>query len=358
MKHRPTTIRVKLVIAMLLAVGLAGICMLLLCIIMLYASVNKAFAVFFLNHIIAFIFLFLLIFSVLTIFFFLLMVKGKIKYLEEIKAVLDEMSDGNLNIHIPVKSTDELGIMAESVNDMAYKLKTSIEEERTQVKIKNDLITSISHDLRTPLTSILGYLELINRMEKEDRSEVIKYSSIALKQCMDLKSLIDYLFEYTKLSNADVKLNQININLSELLEQVMLGFLPVFSESGMEYRLFFSERRIIVSADPMLLTRVFDNLIRNAIMYGKEGKYVDIKLYQEDNLAVVQVINYGEPIPESDIPHVFDKFYRGEKSQMQNTGTGIGLAIVKSIIDLHKGSVNVVSTKEKTVFEVRLNTEV
>lgn len=104
-----------------------------------------------------------------------------------------------------------------------------------------------------------------------------------------------------------------------------------------------------------LLTRVFDNLIRNAILYGKKGKYVDIKLYQENQSAVVQVINYGDPIPESDIPHVFERLYRGEKSQSSDGGTGIGLAIVKSIIDLHKGSVNVISTKIKTVFEVKLD---
>ena len=354
MKRKFTTIKTKLVWALLLGAGLSSLCMLLLCIIMLIASKNMSFAVFFLNHVIEFTILFLLIFSVLTIVFFLLLVKGKIKYLEEIRSILDKVSDGNLDIHIPVRTTDELGIMAQSVNDMAYKLKTSIEEERALEKTKNDLITSISHDLRTPLTSILGYLELINRMEAWDQEKLIKYSSIALKQCMDLKSLIENLFEYTKLSNADVKLNLISVNLSELLEQVILGFIPEFNETGMDYRLIFPNSKISVCADSTLLTRVFDNLIRNAIMYGKKGKYVDIKLYQENGSAVIQVINYGEPIPESDIPHVFEKLYRVDKSQLLDGGTGIGLAIVKSITDLHKGSINVVSTKRETVFEVRL----
>lgn len=242
-------IRTKLVWALLLGAGLAGLCMLLLCIIMIIASNNMPFAKFFLNHIIEFTALFMLIFAVLTIFFFLLLVKGKIRYLEEIRSVLDEVSDGNLNIHIPVKTNDELGIMAQTVNDMAYKLKTSIEEERAQENTKNELITSISHDLRTPLTSILGYLELINRMETEDHEKLNKYSSIALKQCLDLKSLIDDLFEYTKLNNAGVKLNLISINLSELLEQVILGFIPVFHDVDMNYRLFFPNKKITVCAD-------------------------------------------------------------------------------------------------------------
>lgn len=354
MKHKLKTIKAKLVFAMFLAAGLSSLCMLALCIIMLIASKNMAFAVFFLAHVIEFTILFLMIFSVLTIVFFLLLIKGNIRYLEEIRSVLDDVSDGNLDIHIPVRTTDELGIMAQSVNDMAYKLKTSIEEERALEKTKNDLITSISHDLRTPLTSILGYLELIHRMEAWDQEKLTKYSSIALKQCMDLKSLIEDLFEYTKVSNADVKLNLIHVNLSELVEQVVLGFIPEFQEAGMDYRLIFPNSKVSIYADPTLLTRVFDNLIRNAIMYGKKGNYVDIKLYQEDDSAVIQIINYGEPIPEADIPHVFEKLYRVDKSQSSDGGTGIGLAIVKSIIDLHKGSIHVESTEYSTVFEVRL----
>ena len=358
MKIETATIRIKLIGALLISVAMAGMCMLGLCIIMIMASVSMQFAIFFNQHILEFIILFLVIFSVLTVIFFLMLVRRRIQYLEEITKILDKISEGNLDIYIPVNTTDELGNMAQAVNDMAHKLKVTIEEERRLEKSKNDLITNISHDLRTPLTSTLGYLELITHMGCNDEEKLKRYSSIAYNQCKDLKLMIDELFEFSKLSNPGMAINKARVSIGELLEQVILGFIPVFKKEDMEYSLHFINEKLMVHADPLLLTRVFENLINNAIKYGKEGKYVDVELDRENDQAVIRIINYGSPIPDTDLPYVFERFYQTDQSRSkQSGGSGLGLAIAKSIIGLHNGSIRASSLDNRTIFEVKLKLE-
>ena len=334
---------------------MAGVCILFLCIALIIASANMQFAVFFYKHIITFSLTFFITFTILTIIFFILLVGNKIKYLEEITKTLEIISNGNLDINIPVKTSDELGRMAETVNDMAYKLKMTMEEERRLEKTKNDLITNISHDLRTPLTSTLGYLELITNMKMEDEASLYRYISIAYNKCKDLKILIDDLFEYSKLNNVEMIINKKRISIGELLEQVIIGFIPTLKEAEMEYRLFFNDEKLIVNADPILLTRVFNNLITNAVNYGREGKYVDVELQRENSEAVTRIISYGRTIPEVDLPYIFEKFYQVDKSRSEiNGSSGLGLAIVKRIVEMHNGSISVKSSDNRTVFEIRL----
>lgn len=122
----------------------------------------------------------------------------------------------------------------------------------------------------------------------------------------------------------------------------------------MEYRLFFSNEKVIMNADPLLLVRVFDNLISNAIKYGSSGKYLDIELSTANNEALIRIINYGEPISDEDLPFVFERFYKADKSRLEQTnGSGLGLAIVKSIIELHGGTVSVSNRDDRTAFEIR-----
>lgn len=295
------------------------------------------------------------IFSVLTVVFFLILVKKNVLYLEEITGALQRISEGNLEIHIPVRTSDELGKMANTVNIMAIKLKTAIEEERETEKSKNDLITNISHDIRTPLTSILGYLDLLIRMQDKNEEKTTLYSNIAYSQCKELKVLIEDLFEFSKLNNPRIKINKTQVSAGELLEQVMLGFIPAFNEAGIEYRLNFQNKKLMVNADTVLLKRVFDNLINNAIKYGSDGKYIDVELFKENSEAVIRIINYGKFIEDIDLTHIFDRFYRVDKSSStKKDGTGLGLAIVKSIIDLHNGSIGASCKDDKTIFEVRL----
>jgi signal transduction histidine kinase len=323
--------------------------------LLIKASDFKPFAVFFLDHVVFFAVLLFILLVILLVSCFLVFTNSKMQYFEEIHRTLESISKGNLDVRIPVKSTDELSQLALTVNDMAYKLKLLIEEEKYWEKTKNDLVTNVSHDLRTPLTSILGYMELIVKEKYEDEETLKHYADVAYSKCKSLKALVDDLFEYSKLNSTEIKVNKMRVNLAELLEQVILGFLPVLGDVGMEYRLSFPNEKISVNGDPVLLARMFDNLINNAINYGKEGKYLDVELQQENNDAIVRIINYGNPILKEDLPLIFERFYKVDKSRSQyKNGSGIGLAIVKSIVDLHQGTVEADSENNKTIFEVRL----
>ncbi|MDD2556163.1 MAG: HAMP domain-containing sensor histidine kinase [Syntrophaceticus sp.] len=292
---------------------------------------------------------------VLFIFFFFTLSKGSIRYLEEISGTLGKIAGGDFSIQIPKRSDDELGELAEDINQMTRQLKQSIEEERNAERTKNELITSVSHDLRTPLTSILGYLDLIDSDQYKDEVELRYYVNIAHHKSQRLKKMIDDLFEFTRMSYGGMKAKPELIDLGELLGQLAEESVPLFREAGMEYRLSVPREKITVLADGDLLARVFDNLVSNGIRYGKTGKYIDLELVKDGHWAVVRVTNYGAPIPQEDLPHLFERFYRVEKSRSGETGgTGLGLAIAKSIMDLHKGQIRAYSETGRTIFEVCL----
>ncbi|MCB2356449.1 sensor histidine kinase [Clostridium estertheticum] len=359
MKNKISTVRYKLILAFFTSAVMAGLCMIIICVILFEASRVKPFAIFFVKNYILFSLLLFIILILLMIGFFLLLTKNKIVYLEDIIKTLETISNGNLEVNIPVKSSDELGKLATTVNSMVYKLKILIEEEKSWEKTKNDLITNLSHDLRTPLTSILGYMGLIANIQYTDEESLNHYANITFKKCNELKVLIDSLFEYSKLTNPGLKINKSMLNLGELLEQVILGFIPLLKESKMEYRLFFSNEKIIINADPILLVRVFENLINNAVKYGSEGKYLDIELSTENSITLIRIINYGKPIFDKDMPFIFERFYKADKSRFeQKNGSGLGLAIVKSIIELHKGTVTVSNLDNRTIFEIRFRIDV
>lgn len=355
LKMKGNAIKTKLVLAIFKSAGLAGICMIFLGILFIIASSSLRFSIFFHAHFLAFMVLFFCMFVVLTLVFFLLSIRDGLQYLEEITTTLEVISRGDLDIHIPERTSDELGKMARTVNVMARKLKGAIEEERRLEKNKNDLITNISHDLRTPLTSTLGYLELIRSNTPDKESNLWRYTNIALGKCKDLKNLIDQLFEYSKLHHTKMTMHQVSISIGELLEQVIIGFIPALQEANMTYRLSFTDEKLMVDVDPLLLTRVFDNLMDNAIHYGKDGEYLDVKLIKEDQQAVIHIMNYGNSIAQADLPYVFQRFYQVGQRSADTQHSGLGLAIVKRIMDMHHGTIEAFSMNNKTVFEVRLN---
>lgn len=355
MKNRISAIGFKLILASFISAILAGLFMFFPCLVLVAASASHPFAVFFIKHIIAFCVLMFIIYLIFFVCIFSFIIKDSLRYLKEITETLDRISDDNLNIEIPVKSSDELGKLAFSINSMSKRLKILIESERNRERARNEFITNISHDLRTPLTSILGYVELISNSKYSNEEELRHYSEIAYKKCLGLKSLIDNLFEFTKLSNPEIKVRKEIINLGELIKQVLIGFMPEFCKTGMEYRLNFDEVKTFINADPNLIVRLFDNLISNAIKYGKDGKYIDLELCHEGREVIVNLISYGNPIPTKDLPNVFEKFYMVD--YRQNNGAGLGLAISKSIVEMFNGKISVHSSGNQTIFEIRFIAE-
>ncbi|MGG4341997.1 sensor histidine kinase [Paenibacillus lautus] len=273
-------------------------------------------------------------------------------YLEEIRNGLREIAKGNFDTDIPVQSGSQLGEVAESINQMSRQLHQSILEERNAEKTKNDLITGVSHDLRTPLTSILGFLEVIEEDRYQDEVELRYYVNIAYEKAQNLKKLIDDLFEYTRINNG-LPLDIREIDMAQFIRQLIEEFVPALEKSGMECKLA-AEEGLVIRADGAQLVRAYENLITNAIRYGDSGNRIDIAVRSDGNQVSISFTNYGDPIPERDLPFIFDRFYRVETSRSKQTGgTGLGLAITKSIVEIQGGEIRVRSDQQRTTFETR-----
>lgn len=295
-----------------------------------------------------------IVFIALMCFIFIKRMNKITDYIDEISKNVNIVANGNMDIDIPIRAKNELGLLASDVNKMAYSIKELMRKERQWEKQKNNLITNLSHDLRTPLTSVVGFLELIKKRKYKNDDELTHYCEVSLNKAKKLKGSVDKLFEFTKLSNGDIKLNTSNISLYQLIEQVAIGFIPAFESNGMEYRVFSKDTGLMINGDAILLARAFENIISNAIKYGSDGKYLDIHIEKEDNMAVVRFINYGDIIEEKNVNNLFQRLYRVEKSCDKKEGTGLGLAIVKTAVDLHKGDIYIMSSKEKTEFKIKL----
>ncbi len=295
---------------------------------------------------------------VLFVITFFLLTRRSIQRINRIIAGVRKMEQGKLETRIEVNSSDEIGYLAATINNMAGKLKQSIDEERQAEQAKRDLITSVSHDLRTPLTSIIGFQGLLMDRAHHSDEELERFAAIAHKKALRLQVLIDELFEYTKVNYSGYQLNRQNINLNELVGQIVEELYPVFDQAGMVCRTSVPGDRLMLWADGELLHRLLENLLNNAVKYGSEGVYVDVAVRSAPGAAVLTVTNYGPAIPPEALPHIFQRFYRVEQSRSRQTGgTGLGLAIAASIVQMHGGTIAADSGPNGTVFTIQLPDE-
>lgn len=286
--------------------------------------------------------------------YFMIFTKKMSSYLKEISKGIDELAIGNFDVRIPLRNDDEFTRIAQNLNRMAVEIKAIMEEERNTESKKNELITNVAHDLRTPLTSIIGYLDLVS---KKDLPAGIKdkYIGIAYNKSIRLEKLIEDLFSYTKFEFGEVKFYKKEVDIVKMLYQLLDEFYPSFTEYGLEYSFDVTVPSAVVSADGDYLARAFANLIGNAIKYGADGKNINLRLEVKDTEVIVTITNYGEVIPKKDITHIFEKFYRVEYSRNEeHGGTGLGLAIARNIFEMHGGQVTARSGLDGTVFEVIL----
>ncbi len=286
---------------------------------------------------------------------YLLLMRNSAKRLSGVIRGVKEMASGNLELLLQETGEDTIGKLAGNINKIVYDLKNITLEEKRAQQTKSDLITNVSHDLKTPLTSIMGYLSLIEEDKYRDEVQLRHYVSIAYDKSKSLKVLIEDLFELTKMQNYTIRLEKQEIDIVEMLGQVVSQYQLQLEKHDMEARLSFTEEKLVILADPNKLVRAFDNLITNAMRYGREGKYIDIIAKREGDSALLQFINYGEEISPIDIPYIFDRFYRVEKSRnREKGGSGLGLAITKNIVNLHGGEIEAESSDGRTTFNILL----
>lgn len=289
---------------------------------------------------------------------FLILQEKSIRYIGRISDAMENISQGDLNTTVEVVGDDEFSGMAENLNKMVAEIKDLMDKEREAERTKNELITNVAHDLRTPLTSIIGYLELLSAKQGMPAEMQYKYIDIAYTKAKRLEKLIEDLFGFTKMNCGKLVMHVGKVDIVKLLSQLLEEFYPSFADKNLTYELSSNVPAKVITADGNLLARVFDNLINNAIKYGSDGKRVLVGIHATDTVVTVSVTNYGYVIPAAELPLIFDKFYRVEQSRSTNTGgTGLGLAIVKNIVDMHGGSVEVASDLKGTVFTVKLKVD-
>jgi len=289
---------------------------------------------------------------------FWMMQKKSYEYINEISDAVRDISSGKLDRRVSIEGDNEFSEIAMNLNTMAGDITRLMDKERESEKTKNELITNIAHDLRTPLTSIIGYLELLSLRKDIPEDQRSQYIEIAYTKSRKLQKLIEDLFGFTKLTYGKIAMKVEKIDIVKLLGQMMDEFYPNFMEKELEYNLTSNVSSAIISADGTLIARLFENLINNAIKYGSDGKRIDVKIDAGENEVNIAVINYGKVIPQDELGHIFEKFYRVEQSRNKNTGgTGLGLAIAQSIVSMHDGQIRVESDLKGTRFIVTLKVD-
>lgn len=219
---------------------------------------------------------------------------------------------------------------------------------------KDELIVYLAHDIKTPLTSMIGYLSLLSEIKDMPQEQRNRYIDIALDKSYRLEDLINELFDVARFNSEKIVLEKEEINLNLMLEQIADDFYPTLKEMNKKIN-FTSDEKTILYADPDKLSRVFNNLIKNAVNYSKENTDIDISILNKENQATVKITNKGKQIPKEKLDKIFEKFYRLDSSRTSKTGgSGLGLAIAKEIVELHGGRIYAESDMKETTFCVIL----
>ena len=278
--------------------------------------------------------------------------------LSKMTTYLDQVGDGIENIAAdstePIRLITELKPIEIRLNEIKATLKrqelASIEGE----KKKNDLVLFLAHDLKTPLTSIVAYLSMLDSHPDMDPEEREKYTHIALEKSMRLGELINEFFDITRYNLQDIELQPVEIDLSFMLEQIADELYGVLQEKSLVCEVDVAEN-LEVYGDPDKLARVFDNLLRNAVAYCYENSKIEIHAQMKRGDIEIIFINEGNKIPGDMLQTIFEKFYRVDGSRSSGTGgAGLGLAIAKEIVELHGGQIRAKSDDMKTQFIVTL----
>lgn len=268
--------------------------------------------------------------------------------IRRISAAVKEFSKGNFKKRVEYSSKNELGELARNINDMA----SSLDNLETSRK---GFISDVTHELRTPLTTISGFVGGIidGTIPKESHNE---YLEVVLSESKRLSRLISNLVQVTKMENGEIKPDRTNFDISELVRQTLIKFEMIITPKNIDVSLNIPEGKVVVNADKDKISQVLINLINNAVKFTPEDGKLVIDITIKKDKAYISVENSGPGIDENDLKYIWDRFYKGDKSRGEDrTGMGLGLYIVKRIIDLHDETITVTSIKDKkTTFEFTL----
>ena len=294
---------------------------------------------------------FILVLTVTAILYFYGKRKTR-KNVEELEKKIQQYMAKDLDMEevFPAPYTEVGARMLQIKTDMIRK-EESLKQEAQR---KNDLITYLAHDLKTPLTSVLGYLTLLDEAPDMPEVQKEKYTRIALEKAERLEGLIEEFFEITQYNLQNIFLEKEDLDLSYMLMQMTEEFYPVLAAHGNEIKLE-TEDDLHLYADPDRLARVFNNILKNAVAYSYPNTTITVRASQNKDKILLSFENHGKNIPKEKLDSIFEKFFRLDSSRRSNTGgAGLGLAIAKEIVELHGGRIFAKSQDEKVTFTVEL----
>jgi signal transduction histidine kinase len=275
--------------------------------------------------------------------------------LRKIQNGVRQFEAGDYHARIPVKGTGEMAALAHTFNTMADTILKNIDELKQVDSLRRDLIANVSHDLRSPMAVIHGYIEtLIIREEKITPEEKNNYLNIILQSSDKLKKLVADLFELSRLEAKQIILKREPVLVNEMLPDIIQQFKLMAGEKEINLNLEMTHQMPRVMIDAHLMSRVFQNLLDNAIKYTPNHGIIKVDTRVENSHVKVRVHNTGIGIAPKDLPHLFDRYFKVDHS-LNTQSTGLGLAIVKKIMDLHNAQIQVLSVEgASTTFEVQL----
>ena len=282
---------------------------------------------------------------------FFLLIWGRISYISTIRLSVAQITKGNLSYRVPYQYQNELRGLAEDINHMADVIES--EEQK-----KSEFLTNISHDIRTPLTTILGYLEMIKKERYDSKEELDSYIEVMERKGNFLASMLEDFFQYSKLSSKDIQISQEPFELNELLRQFYEDEAVEFEKKDLMLELELYHKPIECKGDIQLLARVVSNLLSNALKYSKVETNVFIKSSIEKiNHTVYGIFSISniprEQISNEEVELLFQRLYKRDRARSEE-GSGLGLSIVKNIVELHDGMIKGYKEGERLIFQVLL----
>ncbi|WP_312648702.1 sensor histidine kinase [Aminipila sp.] len=273
---------------------------------------------------------------------------------------LQEVIDATNTVYQPNDSTIELSEPLKNIEKQMNQIKMAVllsqQAVREAESKKNDMVMYVAHDIRTPLTSVIGYLSLLEQAPDMPIRQKTKYVGVALKNAKRLEKLVNEFFEITRYNTKQIKLTKKNVDLYYMLMQIIDEFYPVLSDKG-NSAILQADENLSIYVDSEKLARVFNNILKNAVQYSYPNTEIIISAMTDNEKVTITFENYGQTIPPDQLSSIFEKFNRLDEARKSDTGgTGLGLSIAEEIVHLHGGEISVQSENDKVTFTVWIPT--